>query len=84
MSALYYSGEAQKLSAQIGYTGTLANPGQFSIPYVLSSEFDFTMGTVVAHKINIKSGKSSVNLQGKIEKALTPEVAVKLDYSRQF
>ena len=43
VAALNYSGDAQKLSAQIGYTGTLTNPGQFSIPYALSSEFDFTM-----------------------------------------
>jgi autotransporter translocation and assembly factor TamB len=83
-SDLRYNSETRVLSAQLAYEGNLKRPGQRTIPYKMSSEFDFTQGTVVAHKIGITSGRSSVNLQGKIDHVLAPEIGGKLDYSGRF
>ena len=81
VSDLRYRGDTQILSAQLAYTGALATGGATSIPYRLSSEFDFTRGTIVAQKVLVTSSKSSVSLQGRIDKALTPEIGGKLDYT---
>jgi translocation and assembly module TamB len=80
-SDLRYRAETQTLSAQVSYAGSLENPGSFSIPYALVSEFDFTHGTVVARNVEVTSGKSSTKLQGRIDKVLTPDIGARLAYS---
>jgi len=80
-SDLRYGGDTRRLTAQVSYDGTLTQPNQKAVPYSLTSSFDFTSGTVIAHSLKITSGKSTVSLQGRIDKALTPDLSAKLDYS---
>lgn len=80
-SDLLYRTDTQTLSAQVAYAGNLQNPGSFSIPYSLSSEFDYTRGTILARQLQVTSGKSSAKLQGRIDKVFTPEIAAKLAYA---
>jgi len=81
VSDLRYRGDTQILSAQLAYNGTLAIVGRTTIPYRLSSQFDFTRGTILAQNVQVNSNKSSASLQGRIDKALTPNIAGKLDYT---
>jgi translocation and assembly module TamB len=80
-SDLRYRAETQTLSARVSYTGSLENPGSFSIPYTFASEFDFTQGTVIAKNVQVTSAKSSAKFQGRIDKALTPDIVARLAYS---
>jgi len=80
-SDLRYRADTQTLSAQVSYTGSLENPGSFSIPYTLSSEFDFTQGTIIAKTVEVTSAKSSAKFQGRIDKVLTPDIVAKLAYT---
>jgi translocation and assembly module TamB len=79
-----YRGDTQVLSVKLAYSGTLARERQTPIPYVLSTDFDFTRGTIVAQRIDVTSGKSSAKLQGRIDHALTPELLAKLEYSGEL
>ena len=83
-SDLLYRADTQTLSAQVAYAGNLQNPGNFSIPYALSSEFDYTSGTILARQLQVSSGKSSAKLQGRIDKVFTQEIAAKLAYNGRF
>jgi translocation and assembly module TamB len=83
-SDLLYRADTQTLSAQVAYSGKLENPGSFSIPYSLSSEFDLTRATILAKQVEVTSGKSSAKLQGRIDKVFTPEIAGKLAYTGRF
>jgi len=80
-SDLRYRAATQTLSAQVSYTGSLKNPGSFSIPYTLASEFDFTQGTIIAKNVEVTSAKSSAKFQGRIDKALTPDIVARLAYT---
>src|SRR5262249_40731746 len=51
-----------------------------AIPYTLSAKLDYTRGTVVAQRIDLKSGKSSVALQGRINEVLTKNILGRLEY----
>jgi translocation and assembly module TamB len=81
MSDLRYRSDTQVLSVRASYAGTLGRPGQSPIPYELSSDFDYTRGSIIAQKIQLASEKSSVALQGRIDKVLTPDVNGKLAYT---
>jgi autotransporter translocation and assembly factor TamB len=83
-SDLLYRADTQTLTANVSYSGKLDNPGSFSIPYSLSSEFDLTRGTILARQVEVTSGKSSSKLQGRIDKVFTPEIAGKLAYTGRF
>lgn len=76
-----YQSDTQILSVKLTYSGMLARDRQSSIPYVLSADFDFTRGTIVAQRVDATSGKSSVKLQGRIDHALTADILGKLDYA---
>ena len=80
-SDLRYRADTQTLSAQVSYAGSLENPGSFSIPYTLASEFDFTQGTIIAKNLEVTSARSSAKLQGRIDKVLTPEAVARLAYT---
>src|SRR5688572_2778291 len=80
-SDLLYRADTQTLSADVSYTGSLQNPGSFSIPYSLSSEFDYIRGTIIAKEAELTSGKSSAKLQGRIDKVFTPGIVAKLAYT---
>ena len=68
------SSDTQILSVKLTYSGTLARDRQAAIPYVLSADFDFTRGTIVAQRVDVTSGKSSVKLQGRVDHALTADI----------
>jgi translocation and assembly module TamB len=79
-----YHGDTQVLSAKVTYSGAINREHEAPIPYTLSTDFDFTRGTFVAQRIEVASGKSTAKLQGRIDHALTEEIAGKLDYSGDF
>jgi len=82
VSDFRYRADTQILSTKLSYAGTLTRASQRAIPYTLSSEFDFTRGTISSLNAKIASGKSSINLQGRIDKALTPDIMAKgVEYS---
>jgi hypothetical protein len=65
----------------VSYDGVLERPSQLPIPYSLSSDFDFTRDTLLAKHVDVSSGKSRIQLQGRINDVLTGKIAGKLDYS---
>jgi len=82
VSDFRYRADTQVLSTDFSYTGTLTRASQRAIPYTLSSEFDFTRGTISSLNAKIVSGKSNISLQGRIDKALTPDITAKgVEYS---
>ena len=82
VSDFQYRADTQVLSTKLSYTGTLARAAQRPIPYTLSSEFDFTRGTISSLNAKVASGKSSINLQGRVDKVLTPDIVAKgVEYS---
>jgi uncharacterized protein involved in outer membrane biogenesis len=80
-SNLSYQGVSRILTAHVSYDGVLERPSQLPIPYTLSSEFDFTRNTLLAKHVVVSSGKSRIQLQGRINDVLTGKFAGKLDYS---
>jgi len=81
MSTLRYATVTRILSSDLKYDGTLSLEGHSAIPYTLSGNFDYTRGTIVAHHIDVKSGKSAIMLQGRIDDVLTKDLLGKLEYS---
>ena len=79
-----YRSDTQILSVKLAYSGTLARDRHAAIPYVLSADFDFTRGNIVAHRVDVASGRSSAKLQGRIDHALTNDLSAKLDYTGDF
>src|SRR5262249_31304279 len=53
---------------------------KITIPYTLSAKLDYTRGTVVAQRIDVKSGKSAITLQGRINDVLAKSIAGRLEY----
>jgi autotransporter translocation and assembly factor TamB len=80
-SNLSYQGASRILTAHVSYDGVLERPSQLPIPYSLSSDFDYTRNTVLAKHVVVSTGKSRVQLQGRINDVLTSKIAGKLDYS---
>ena len=80
-SDLSYQGANRILTAHVSYDGVLERPSELPIPYSLSSDFDFTRNTLLAKHIVVASGKSRIQLQGRINDVLTGDIAGKLDYS---
>jgi translocation and assembly module TamB len=80
-SNLSYQGVSRILTAHVSYDGVLERPSQLPIPYTLSSEFDFTRNTLLAKHVVVSSGKSRIQLQGRINDVLAGKFAGKLDYS---
>jgi translocation and assembly module TamB len=76
-----YRSDTQVLSVKLAYAGTLVRDGEAPIPYALSSDFDFTRGTIVAQRVDVASGKSSAKLQGRIDQALTADIRARMDYT---
>ena len=80
-SDLSYKGASRVLTARLSYDGVLNRSSQLPIPYSLSSEFDFTRDTLLARRVVVSSGKSRIQLQGRINDVLSGKVAGRLDYS---
>jgi len=80
-SDLVYRGDTEVLSVKLTYSGTLVRERHAAIPYLLSADFDFTRGTIIAQRVGVSSGKSSAKLQGRIDRALTDDIFGKLDYT---
>jgi hypothetical protein len=80
-SELSYQGASRILAARLSYDGVLNRPSHLPIPYSLSSEFDFTRNTILARNVVVSSGKSRIQLQGRINDVLSGKVSGRLDYS---
>lgn len=80
-SDLSYQGTNRILTAHVSYDGVLGRPSQLPIPYSLSADFDFTRNTLLAKHVVVSSGKSRIQLQGRIDDVLTGKMAGRLDYS---
>ena len=81
-AVLNYHGPREALETHIRYDGVLdlSSHGQRSIPYTLAADADYTRATLVAHKIAIASGPTTVRLQGRINQVLSQNISGKLDY----
>src|SRR5262249_31644806 len=79
-SDLSYETVNRILSMQVAYDGSLQLENKVTIPYTLSAKLDYTRGTVVAQRIDVKSGKSAITLQGRINDVLAKSIAGRLEY----
>src|SRR5213594_2413351 len=79
-SALSYAPATRILSMQLTYDGQLHLDNKPPIPYTMSADLDYTRGAVVAQRIVVKSGKSAVTLQGRINEVLTSNILGRLEY----
>jgi len=80
-SDLTYQSVNRILSAHTTYDGVLNRTDLAAIPYRLSADVDYTRGTILAKHIVIGSGKSQIQLQGRINDVFTRDISGKLDYS---
>jgi translocation and assembly module TamB len=80
-STLSYAPAAQILSAQVSYDGQLQLEDKPAIPYTFAGNLDYTRGTIVAQHIDVKSGKSALALQGRINDVLSKNIAGRLEYT---
>jgi translocation and assembly module TamB len=80
-SNLSYQGASRILTAHVAYDGVLERSSQLPIPYSLSSDFDYTRDTLLAKHVDVSSGVSRIQLQGRINDVFTGKIAGKLDYS---
>ena len=80
-STLSYAPATRILSMQLTYDGRLQLENGPAIPYTFSANLDYTRGTVVAQRIDVKSGKSAVTLQGRINEVLTRNTFGRLEYT---
>ena len=69
---LNYQGTREVLESHIRYDGLYDRSFERkpSIPYTLSADTDYTRGTLVAHRITVRSGATEVKLQGLINQVL--------------
>jgi len=80
-SAIKYAPATRVLSLNLNYDGKLWREQLRPIPYTLSADLDYTSGVVVGHRIDVKSGKSLIKLQGRIDDVLTPNLHGRLEYT---
>src|SRR5205823_2449599 len=80
-SDLSYQGVTRIMTAHLSYDGVLERPGARSIPYSFASDFDFTRGTMLAKHVVVTTGKTQIQLQGRINDVLTSNIAGQLSYS---
>jgi translocation and assembly module TamB len=80
-SELSYQGANRIMTAHVSYDGVLERLADVPIPYSLSSDFDFTRDTLLTKHVVVSTGKSRLQLQGRINDVLTSKIAGKLDYS---
>ena len=80
---LNYQGTREVLESHIRYDGLYDRSFERkpSIPYTLSADTDYTRGTLVAHRITVRSGATEVKLQGRINQVLNQSISGKLEYT---
>jgi translocation and assembly module TamB len=85
MSAdLTFRGAVDVLTARLTYDGSFTGLRQSKVPYTLTGVFDATRGTILVQSAEIVSGKSTVKLQGRLDDALTTDIAGRLDYTARI
>jgi len=80
---LNYQGQREVLESHIRYDGVFnrSGEGKISIPYTLAADLDYTRATLLANRINLKSGTSEIRLQGKISELFNKNISGKLEYT---
>ncbi len=68
------------LGIHLQYDGHLERPGGLNIPYTFDGNLDYSSDTLIAHQIQIRNGKTALNLQGRINDVLT-RIAGRLEYT---
>lgn len=79
---LNYQGSRQVLETHLRFDGVFDRhaEGKPPIPYTLSADMDYTRATLMAHKMTIRSGRTEIKLQGRIND-LNKNIAGKLEYT---
>ena len=83
VAALKYEDAREVLEANLSYDGVLdrAPDVRRPIPYSFSGKIDYTRETVLAHQIVVRSGKSELRLQGRVNQVLSKSISGRLAYS---
>ncbi|PYS29695.1 MAG: hypothetical protein DMG11_08140, partial [Acidobacteria bacterium] len=78
---LDYQGPREVLETHIRYDGVFdrSGEGKLSIPYTLSADMNYTRATLLANRINVKSGASELRLQGRINDLFNKNISGKLE-----
>ncbi len=69
------------LSSHLRYDGSLQHSDQPTIPYTLDADLDYTNGTLLPHRIDLKSGATLLKLQGRVNDLLKTSIAGRLEYT---
>jgi translocation and assembly module TamB len=78
---LSYRSTTSVLTSHLRYDGQYIRQDNPTIPYTFDADMDYTVGTLIAHRINLQTGKSLLKLQGKINDLLKKTINGKLDYT---
>jgi len=80
---LNYQGAREVLETHIRYDGVFdrSGEGKLSIPYTLAADMNYTRATLLANRINVKSGASELRLQGRINDLFNKNISGKLEYT---
>jgi len=80
---LNYQGAREVLETHISYSGVFdrSGEGKLSIPYTLAADMNYTRATLLANRINVKSGASELRLQGRINDLFNKNISGKLEYT---
>ena len=80
---LDYQGSREVLETHIRYDGVFdrSGEGKLSIPYTLAADMNYTRATLLANRINVKSGASELRLQGRINDLFNKNISGKLEYT---
>lgn len=80
-SDISFNGATEILSAHLRYSGNLDRDDRPSIPYSLDADLDYARNTLMVQRMEIVSGKSAYNLQGRVNQLLTGSTAGRLEYT---
>ena len=78
---LSYRSTTNVLTSHLRYDGQYIRPDNPTIPYTFDADMDYTVGTLIAHRIHLQTGKSLLKMQGKINDLLKKTINGKLDYA---
>ena len=78
---LSYLGATGILSGNVKYEGDLAVPSHPNLPYSLDADVDYTRGTLLARHVQLRTGRSQLQLQGRVNSLLSKDLTGVLEYS---
>jgi hypothetical protein len=80
-SELSYRSTTNVLKSHLRFDGQYVRQDNPTIPYTFDADMDYTVGTLITHRIDLQTGKSRLKMQGKINDLLKKTINGKLDYT---